>query len=164
VGALVGVLSSMVLQQVGEALRERRRVRATATDFYRQVDLDLRERRLAAYTALWQLLGPIAVYRSVGSDPPEDLLTQLQASLIDWYDSNGLLLSRSSARIWWALVTTCETPDPNDDAIERARKLASLLRTSLAEDINSRGAVLAAPTSRELEAAAAAQGVTLPPP
>jgi hypothetical protein len=147
--ALFGAIISLIVQQTFELLKDRRRLKAEDARLARQQDIPLRETRLSAYADLWALLGAVGFHRLRDGIPPPDLdLEAVRSSLIDWYDANGLVMSRPSQKLWTRLVDLCGAVDPQ---IVSIRATASLLRTALAEDINSRAAVLVYPLKSELD-------------
>jgi hypothetical protein len=147
--ALFGAIISLIVQQTFEILKDRRRLKAEDDRLARQQDIPLRETRLIAYAELWELLGAVGFHRLRDGIPPPDLdLEVVRSSLLDWYNANGLVMSRPSQKLWTRLVDLCGAVEPQ---IVPIRATASLLRTALAEDINSRAAILVYPIKSELD-------------
>jgi hypothetical protein len=111
-------------------------------------DKDLRERRIAAYTRLWQLLEPLAKY----SRPIAQLTTvhvhEMSELLRHWYFADGgFFLSVEARDAYFALqeaLTDAVADDASrarelsDPAFDAIREKGSALRTSLVADVGSR--------------------------
>ena len=122
-------------------------------DLEAEYDKDLRERRLTAYSALWALTEPLALY-----SPPEPLTAQgarlLSERLRSWYFSDGILLSTAARDAYFTLQRKL-TAEPVAAAPARTRPLdpsivgelqeaSSAMRTALSADVASRRAPMIA--------------------
>jgi hypothetical protein len=114
-------------------------------------DKDLRERRIATYTRLWQLLEPLAKY----SRPIPQLTTlhlqEMSELLRHWYFADGgFFLSIQAREAYFTMQETLTTltsglaGNRNEARVispsefDQLRKIGSDLRSSLVKDVGSR--------------------------
>jgi hypothetical protein len=116
-------------------------------DLEAQYDKDLRERRLAAYAALWALTEPLALY-----SPSEPLSPRgarsLSERLRSWYFSDGIVLSAAARNAYFTLqkkltaepiaAAPARTKPLDPPVIEDLQKASSAMRTALSRDVASR--------------------------
>ena len=123
-----------------------------------EYDKDLRNRRMEAYSALWALTEPLALY-----SPPEALTPDgaraLSERLRAWYFRDGIVLSSAARDAYFALqkkltaepVAGAAAPfaplDPSD--LETLRRASSAMRTILAGDVASRSPLMMAGDDRD---------------
>jgi len=138
--ALVAALLSAATTYVALVTKIRR-------DLEAQYDRDLRERRMAAYAALWALTEPLALY-----SPARDLSGRgaraLSERLRHWYFSDGMILSEAARDSYFALQkkltapalakAATETSALDTPLVEELQKASSTMRTALSRDVASR--------------------------
>jgi hypothetical protein len=132
VGAIAGVVST--------AWKSRK-------DLEAQYDIDLRERRIEAYSELWTLLEPLAYHFAPGP-VTRGSARELGDSLRSWYfTKGGLVLSAGTRPAYFnlqqALEGTTDLPADHPGALEKRqleilKALASRLRTSTTRDVATR--------------------------
>ena len=119
----------------------------TRKDLESAYDIELRKQRIEAYRALWELLQPLAFYSPPGPltyEGVEDLSKKLRG----WYfETGGLFLSERTREPYFDLqraltgllvrVTNGEAA-VDDQIVEIIKALASRLRTSTTQDIETR--------------------------
>ncbi len=116
--------------------------------FVGEIDLNLRERRIGVYTALWKSTALLPKWPQNENVTYEDLRL-LSQTLRNWYfDTGGIYLSRTAHDQGYGPLQEIIaelTPDdktgrlsPYDDEYESIRRHCSTLRTLLAADIESR--------------------------
>jgi Sec-independent protein translocase protein TatA len=114
-----------------------------------QIDIHLREQRIAVYKEIWLLTGRLPLW-------PRDLtltyagLLSMSEALRDWYfRTGGMWLSRAARTAYGAVqerITAILTADPSptgrldDEHYTEIQKLCSALRTELTNDLLSRSA------------------------
>ena len=116
-------------------------------DLEAQYDKDLRDRRMTAYSALWALTEPLAIYspaRKLSGDGARALSERLR----HWYFTDGMVLSEEARTRYFDLqkaLTTdlltaaaAETADLDTPLLEPLQKASSKLRTALSSDVASR--------------------------
>lgn len=138
--ALVAALLSFATTYVGLRTKIRR-------DLEAQYDKDLRERRMTAYSALWALTEPLAIY-----SPPRKLsghgARALSERLRHWYFTDGIVLSREARKAYFALqkaltekplaAAAVDTAALDATLVEPLQKISHDLRTALSRDLASR--------------------------
>jgi hypothetical protein len=116
-------------------------------DLLAQYDKDLRDRRLAAYSALWALTEPLARY-----SPPKPLsglgARQLSERLRGWYFRDGIVLSKDARTAYFDLqkmltegpvAAAAESTKPFEgETLKALRGASSDLHTALCDDVGSR--------------------------
>jgi hypothetical protein len=116
-------------------------------DLEAQYDKDLRERRMNAYSALWALSEPLALY-----SPPRKLsghgARAMSERLRHWYFTDGIVLSGEARKAYFALqkaLTTdllaaaaADTAALDTPLVEPLQKLSRNLHTALSKDVASR--------------------------
>jgi hypothetical protein len=119
---------------------------AQAQKLMQSIDLDLREKRVAVYPALWKETALLPKWPRATGVTYEDL-RRFSETLRDWYfHTGGMYLSRSTHGNAYSplqdelasVLETNPTGPVSADDYERVRKRCSALRTALAGDIESR--------------------------
>lgn len=120
----------------------------TRKDLEAQYDIDLRKRRIEAYTSLWKELDVLADYAPPG-DPTHEGMGRLSEALRRWYfERGGLFLSVKTRGPYFnlqeALKAIASDHDGgrddvlDDDTAKVVKSLASRLRTSTTDDVATR--------------------------
>jgi hypothetical protein len=134
VGALAGVVTT--------AWKSRK-------DLEAQYDIDLRTRRVEAYSDLWKALEPLA-YHFAARDLDATGAKQLGAALRRWYyATGGLVLSADSRPAYFNLQSAlagASADEVGDPEREILKALASRLRTSTTNDVATRVRARLGPT------------------
>ena len=127
------------------SLRRAEAAYTQALSFNTQVDVHLREKRLAVYAELWQITQVLPKWpRAI--DVTYEKLSQFSQDLQDWYFKKGGMFFSEETKdayvalqdgIWDILKASPKgkISDPHYDAI---RDLCSTMRTQITEDILSR--------------------------
>jgi len=111
-----------------------------------EIDLDLRKRRIDAYSQLWKSTGLLPQWPRTEGVTYEHLY-EFSGLLRQWYyEVGGIYLSRTSHKVGFVPLQEClgqlrrqgRTVPLADADYESIRKLCSGLRTALANDIESR--------------------------
>ena len=138
--ALVAALLSAATTYVGLRTKIHR-------DLEAQYDKNLRERRMTAYSALWALTEPLALY-----SPARKLTGRgaraLSERLRHWHFTSGMVLSAAARTAYFDLqkaLTTdkladaaAETEDLEMSLVQPLQEASSRLRTALSNDVASR--------------------------
>ncbi len=136
---VIAALLAGLLTYLITSLRLRRELEA-------EYDLDLRGKRIEAYSKLWKLLQPLAKY---AREKPFDLgkANALTKELRIWYfEDGGLLLSGEARDAYFKVQDALTAASQKKSEIagedlpdfKKIRKLASALRTALATDVGTR--------------------------
>ncbi|MBI5667400.1 MAG: hypothetical protein HZC41_05270 [Chloroflexi bacterium] len=110
-----------------------------------QIDLDLRQRRVNDYTALWKITRLLPLYPKA-TDVTYARLKQMSETLRDWYfDGGGLFMTRAAKDSYFALQQTIKlildqlSQDMTDIISDKdymdVRDKCSALRTALTQEL-----------------------------
>jgi hypothetical protein len=119
----------------------------TRKDLESAYDIELRKHRIEAYGALWKLLQPLAFYSPPGALTYEGV-RKLSEELRRWYyETGGLFLSERTREPYFELQRALtglsvglqdEETVTNEQIVEIVKALASRLRTTSTQDIETR--------------------------
>ena len=127
-------------------------------DLEAQYDKDLRERRLTAYSRLWALTEPLAIYSPAEALTPQGARA-MSERLRTWYFTHGLLLTEAARDKYFGLqkMLTAEriagAPAPTASLkppiLDELQEASSAMRTALSRDVASRRPPMIAGDGRE---------------